>query len=311
MMRIISLISLLMVWMLAACAGAGTPVAVLPTIAELPTETAEVRTPSPLATSGDSGQVPLPTVASATATLTATHTATQTLTVTPSITITDTPTRTATATPTITETPLPTSDTEGISALIQLALQATILPTAILPSQPVVQPTIPLISTGPCPVQPPGGFGVAFITDLALQGQIGCPIGATLTMSSATQNYERGQMFWVAGPPGSIYSLTSSGRYQRYDDTFNAAVDPERGGETPPAGLLEPVRGFGKVWRSFPDVRNGIGWAINQETGGTSTVQLFDRGQMIAMPQWGQIVVLIYDPGNPSAGSWRGIVGGF
>lgn len=310
-MRTTTFCLFLLTLLLAACGGeAATPIAVLPTVAELPTQAAGTFTIAPFATSNDQAQVPLPTVAPATATATAPATESPTLTVTPSITITDTPTRTATTTPTITETPLPTSDTEGINALIQLALRATVLPTAILPSQPILPPTAP-VSTGPCPVQPPGGFGVAFISDASLQGQIGCPIGAIMTMSSAAQNYERGQMFWVAGPPGSIYSLGGGGRYQRYDDTFNPSVDPERGGETPPAGLIEPVRGFGKIWRSFPDVRAGLGWATTGESGGTATVQLFDRGQMIALAQSGQIVVLIYDVGNPSAGSWRVINGGF
>jgi serine/threonine-protein kinase len=306
-MRAIPLLLILM--LLAACGGEATPVAVLPTIAELPTQPP---TPEPVgaATSSDSGLIALTEAATLTATPSATLplTETPTLTVTPSITITDTPTRTATATPTITETPPPTSDTEGINALLQLALVATVMPTAILPAQPNAPPVAP-VSSGPCPVQPPGNFGVAFLTDPALQGQIGCPVGSVLTQSSATQNYERGQMFWIAGPPGLIYSLVSGGRYGRYDDTFNPTIDPERGGETPPAGLLEPVRGFGKVWRSFPDVRGGLGWASTEETAGAATIQFFDRGQMIGLSQWGQIVILIYDPGNPAAGSWRAVAG--
>src|SRR5262245_60288081 len=41
--------------------------------------------------------------------------------------------------------------------------------------------------------------------------------------------------------------------------------DQVSGGEKPPAGLYEPIRGFGKLWRSNPQVRNTLGWAAGPE----------------------------------------------
>lgn len=35
----------------------------------------------------------------------------------------------------------------------------------------------------------------------------------------------------------------------------------------PPAGLYQPIRGFGKLWRTNPHVRDGLGWAIAPEQG--------------------------------------------
>jgi hypothetical protein len=35
----------------------------------------------------------------------------------------------------------------------------------------------------------------------------------------------------------------------------------------PPAGLYQPVRGFGLVWREEPGVRDRLGWAVNEELG--------------------------------------------
>jgi serine/threonine-protein kinase len=117
-------------------------------------------------------------------------------------------------------------------------------------------------------------------------------------------------MMWVQGPPGVIYVLYDSGRFQRYDDTYNSTADPVSGGETPPNGKIEPVRGFGKVWRSSSDIRNGLGWGLSAEEGTSSVVQFFDRGQMVALSPRGQIIILAHDPGGIT-GTWRGVNGSF
>lgn len=129
-----------------------------------------------------------------------------------------------------------------------------------------------------------------------------------MSVSSASQIYEHGGMFWLQGPPSAIYALQGTGRFQRYDDTYDANTDPFSGGETPPNGLREPVRGFGKVWRSNPDVRNGLGWATSDEGGGASPIQLFDRGQMVYLPQRGEIIIMAFDPGGVT-GTWRAFAG--
>lgn len=294
---------LLLVGLLAAC-GADTPpdTAALPTLAQFPT-----LTPT---------DTPTPVTPSATPTVTPTEppTATITPTVTPSATITDTPTPTPSHTPTATDTPAPTADNQGVMALALLALQATVLPPAFLPGDPAqaVPATQPL-PAATCAYLPPGGFGLVFTGDPALIQQIGCPVGqppVTASVSSAAQVYERGAMFWLQGSPDAIYALFAGGRFQRYDDTYNPNTDPFSGGEAPPPGLVEPVRGFGKVWRTFPEVRNGLGWALNAEAGGTATVQRFERGHMLYLPQRADILILVDDPGG-LAGSWRAVPGAF
>lgn len=292
----------IMLFLLAAC-GTQSPqtVSELPTLAQVPTETA---------TQTVTVTFPATFTLTPTITETPTLTVTPTLSITPSATITETPTPTLTVTPTPTETPPPPPDNEGISALIALAAQVTILPQAQQPA--VIAPTIaggtlpPL--TVSCAVTPTGGFGTAYTSDPTLTSLIGCPVGTSLTMSSASQLFERGGMFWLQGPPGYHYALFSTGRFQRYDDTYNTSIDPVSGGETPPSGLLEPVRGFGKVWRSNNDVRTSLGWATTEENGGTATTQLFDRGLMVYLPQRGEIITLVYDPGGMT-GTWRAVAG--
>jgi hypothetical protein len=198
--------------------------------------------------------------------------------------------------------------------LVQLAAQATILPTQFFAAPPTATP----LTSGPlspsCSFPPPGGFATIFQSDATLPAQLGCPLGAppfAVTSASASQMYERGEMVWLQGPPTAIYVLYTTGRFQRYDDTYNAAVDPISGGETPPTGLREPVRGFGKVWRTFTDVRAGLGWAVTEESGANATAQTFERGQMIYLPQRGQVFILVNDPGSLVSGSWRAVTGSY
>lgn len=314
MKRIGKALSLMLLVLLAAC-GSNSPQdsAELPTLAQLPTQNP---TTPPTATSPVEPSVnALPTETS-----TVTVTPSLTLTVTPSATITDTPTPTATVTPPATATEIPTADNEGLVALALMALNATVLPQTVPQTVPQSAATLPpgviVIPPAPttnCVYPPPGGFGTIFINNPTVAQQIGCPVGAppiTASVLSAAQHDERGEMIWLAGPPASIYVMYGTGRFQRYDDTFNDTTDPASGGETPPSGLKEPVRGFGKVWRTYPEVRTGLGWATDDESGGQATVQVFERGQMFYLPERGSIYILINDPGGVT-GTWQAIPGSF
>jgi hypothetical protein len=309
-MKHISIVVVLCGMALAGCSGSAPgDVAVLPTLAQLPTVTATLP-PTLTAT---------PSVTSAfTTTASPTGTATATLSVTPSATITDTPTLTPSHTPTITNTPEPPADIEGISALVELARQATVLPPALQPVIVLTNPPLPGATLPPvsvpvtCTTTPGGGFVNVFAADPTLSTQLGCAtLGPLVGSGSASQPYERGEMIWVGGAPSYIYVFLNTGRYQRYDDTFNAAVDPVSGGEAPPAGLIEPVRGFGKVWRSFADVRANIGWALGGENAGQATYQPFERGLLLYPTQRGVIFVLVADAPGASAGTWRSVSGSF
>lgn len=289
--------------LLTACVGVTpTPVVEVPTLAQLPTLTATF-TPSDTPT--------LTETPSAEPTLTETPTPSPTLSVTPSITITDTYTPTPTST--ATETPEP----QALSLLVQLAMEATVLPPTYTINLPPPAVSIPTVVTLPpanvtCAYPPPGGFSAIYTSDAALSGQLGCPLGAppaALSIISASQLFERGAMFYLAESPAHIYVLFGDGRYRRYDDTFVAGVDLERGGESPPANLIEPIRGFGKIWRANQDVRASIGWAITAEAGNEARVQDFDRGRMVYLPQRNETIVLVADP-DGLGGAWRAFTGG-
>lgn len=307
-----------------ACGPDGLPV-VVPTLMDLPTQTAAPPTLTPdvalpssnTALPTDSPVVPTDTPTATATVLTITVTATQppteTPSVTPSLTITPTPTYTPSATWTITPTYTPTEPPSALSGLVALALQATVLPQAIAPPvQPQPQPLLPqapVAAAPPCASPPAGSFGIVYASDPTNAALLGCPLSGEYSVITAVQTFERGMMVYVSGQPGVIYALYTSGTFRRYTDTFVEGVDPEQSGESAPPGFLVPIRGFLKVWTSNPDVRAGLGWAITEEAGHESRVLQFERGRMIYLPQRNQTIVLGEDAGGET-GTWRAVQGG-
>ncbi len=78
-------------------------------------------------------------------------------------------------------------------------------------------------------------------------------------------------MLW-RGDIGQIYALLNGGTVRRYQDTWVegdiVAVDA-----TPPSGMYQPERGFGKVWAEDEWLREQLGWATAPEEGYTMRMQ--------------------------------------
>jgi hypothetical protein len=109
----------------------------------------------------------------------------------------------------------------------------------------------------------------------------------------AEQVFEGGRMFWLQ-PSRQIWVMVENGEFAGnwyvFDDTF---VDGEMEFDAslaPPEGFLQPVRGFGKVWRDQTQLREALGWAIANEFGYVSGYEyhpggaLNDRGLYEAEP---------------------------
>ncbi len=97
-----------------------------------------------------------------------------------------------------------------------------------------------------------------------------CP-GELVTTWAAQQPFENGWMLWVNRSAHNneplIYVFYNNGRWYSYADNFaegDHEIDPSI---TPPAGRYQPTRGFGLVWRTYPEVRSGLGWATASESG--------------------------------------------
>jgi hypothetical protein len=112
----------------------------------------------------------------------------------------------------------------------------------------------------------------------------GCPrayVGVTEGIGIATQSFEGGTMLWLPRPdgaPGHIFVVTprSDGgvSWEIYIDSY---IEGEQVGtdELPPPGKFAPVRGFGKLWRTVPEVRQSLGWATSAEQADTGAVVQF------------------------------------
>lgn len=96
-----------------------------------------------------------------------------------------------------------------------------------------------------------------------------CPASPPKITGQAEQSFERGRMIWV-GDLDRIYVVFDDGGspgWAQYPDNF-VEGDPERDDAlVPPADLLQPVRGFGLVWRTNTRVQERLGWATLPEVG--------------------------------------------
>jgi hypothetical protein len=151
----------------------------------------------------------------------------------------------------------------------------------------------------PCRSLPIRGFGQVFGTMDEAFGLIGCPWSAETGVDVATQRFEHGWMVWRASrdtwDPATIFVLFEDDQhYVRFDDTYSPTADPESGNAIPPPGLLQPVRGFGKVWRegTAARVRDRLGWAKAPESAGRGAMESFDRGALLWTPEPRQIFLL-------------------
>jgi hypothetical protein len=124
--------------------------------------------------------------------------------------------------------------------------------------------------------------------DFARDSQVGCPLAGRdySRTQGATARFERGQMYWVNLRGGEslvyvvIYGQNNSLTFKVFRDTWQEG-DPADTGLTAPAGKVEPRRGFGKVWREQPGIRDAVGWALEYERAVTVSYQEFQQAALL------------------------------
>jgi formylglycine-generating enzyme required for sulfatase activity len=126
---------------------------------------------------------------------------------------------------------------------------------------------------------PEGEFEAVWGEEL-IRARLGCPSEPAHIAESAHQPFEHGLMHW-RGDQRMIYVLYSDGHWQEFDDTWEEG-ESDSTGTSPPPGLWEPIRGFGKVWRERLDGPEAtIGWATDQEAPADTTIQDFEEGVIL------------------------------
>jgi hypothetical protein len=150
--------------------------------------------------------------------------------------------------------------------------------------------TIRNVAAADACAQPMYGQWRAAFTSLSFGGELGCPLPAKEAVPMAIQPFEAGQMIWVnLGAGGRQIIVELRGRAEPssprgalyvamvFEDTWEEG-QPIDSGMTPPAGRLEPQRGFGKLWRERPLVRQSLGWATAPEQLAQGTYQSWTSG---------------------------------
>lgn len=101
------------------------------------------------------------------------------------------------------------------------------------------------------------------------------PIIGQITV--AEQTFQNGTMFWLQ-PIDQIWIATTNEDGEQIwinqDDEFEEGMpesDPDL--EPPAEGLVQPIRGFGLLWRNDEDLQETLGWATNDEFGYTTNYE--------------------------------------
>jgi DNA-binding beta-propeller fold protein YncE len=146
---------------------------------------------------------------------------------------------------------------------------ATAIPRATATLAPIVSPT-------PCAATPVG-FAVAWESR---RSKLGCATSSESATLMAVEQFQHGIMFWREDMR-RIYVLSEDGTWQSFIDTWESPQQ-ESGYFTPPSGLVEPRRGFGKVWRDqLGGPKSRIGWATEEERGYAGLAQGFEHGTLL------------------------------
>ena len=162
------------------------------------------------------------------------------------------PSKTPTETPTFTLTPTVTP-TPSITVTATATMQA--FPTSIVipVTAPVAQPLPQICDSTWFFIEP---------------RPASCPLSPPMSGQGVFQRFENGYMVWV-GMQRAIYVMyndAGSPRWEVYRDQFNEgmAEDSPDYANPPRAGVWQPRRGFGMLWRDNAAVRQRIGWAIDE-----------------------------------------------
>jgi hypothetical protein len=133
----------------------------------------------------------------------------------------------------------------------------------------------------------------------------GCPTTEPVISTMVEQTFEHGQMIWVQSQL-RIYVLFNDGQqpmWATYPDEFQDGQPQSDPAFAPPSGLIQPIRGFGLVWRTHERVRQRIGWAVSGEVPSDGALQgdaTVDDGIMYLRAKDGNIFGL-FDKGA----SWK------
>ncbi|MDQ5824093.1 MAG: zf-HC2 domain-containing protein [Chloroflexota bacterium] len=201
------------------------------------------------------------------------------------------PSATNTAVPS--NTPVPPTTTSqptqvpSATATVTASATATRKSTGTPTATSTVQPKVTASPTSGCLLEPVRGFGKVWREHSDVRERLGCPtIPEEGVLPAAQQHFQYGYMFW-RGDTRTIYVFLRSGPRDQYgtwlevkDTWVEGEPVPTVEGGAPDGGYI-PVRGFGKIWASDPELRRMIGYATEPETSVGAVWQPFEHGMAL------------------------------
>jgi hypothetical protein len=128
-------------------------------------------------------------------------------------------------------------------------------------------PTTPMTLT---PTLPESTVVPATPTPTITPDPVPAPVAEDIIVSE--QAFEGGRMFYLQ-PRGEIWVMIyddpdgQTGVWSIYDDTWRDGMPETDPDIQPPQDLVQPIRGFGKLWRENDTIQDALGWALDTEYG--------------------------------------------
>jgi photosystem II stability/assembly factor-like uncharacterized protein len=193
---------------------------------------------------------------------------------------------------------------EGGRPVVALGDQAgaiLVLDPAALHWLPAAAPPTPAPTATAAPPPPASPTPCALAPRGPAPARLGCAVDDGGEVQMAWQPFERGHMLWRADTR-EVYVLSTAGganTWAAYADEWQEGLPDRDPALVPPAGLEQPIRGFGTVWREqLGGPQAAVGWARAAERGYGGYAQAFEHGLLLAAPE-GRAYALFDD------GSWQ------
>lgn len=181
-------------------------------------------------------------------------------------------------------------------------------PTPFIPPSPTPRAESTALATPvDCSGNPPPPFSDPWQSNNTIKATLGCHISAPEQHSGVVQEFENGWMFWRESDR-SIYAVANTqaspsglpaGRWWRVTDTYADGEPDSDPSLQPPAGLSQPIRGFGKAWRDNAFIRDALGWARGVEYPVTAQWLEFEGGWMLTGPDGVSMYALVKEGSAP------------
>jgi len=119
----------------------------------------------------------------------------------------------------------------------------------------------------------------------SVRGEMGCAVGGAIIGLIVEENFEGGKMFWREPIDyAQALVLFSDGTWEMFEHSPYVESSSEFScpdASTPAQCPPTPKRGFGMMWCDIPEIRNGLGNAIDCERSYQGWMQQFEQGFML------------------------------